>query len=33
MPAAAGYNFKRLLRKLKHFSLDVLRGIFAENAE
>jgi hypothetical protein len=32
MLAAAGYNFKRLLRKLKHFLLDVLRRIFAGNA-
>jgi IS5 family transposase len=32
MLAAAGYNFKRLLRKLKHFLLDFLRRIFAGSA-
>jgi len=33
MLAAAGYNFKRLLRKLKHFLLDFLRPVFARNTE
>jgi IS5 family transposase len=32
MLAAAGYNFKRLLRKLKYFLLDFLRRIFARSA-
>ena len=32
MLAAAGYNFKRLLRKLKYFLLDVLRRVFAGSA-
>jgi IS5 family transposase len=32
MLAAAGYNFKRLLRKLKHFLLDFLCLVFAGNA-
>jgi IS5 family transposase len=32
MLAAAGYNFKRLLRKLKLFLLDFLRRAFAGNA-
>ena len=32
MLAAAGYNFKRLLRKLKHFLLDFLCRVFAGNA-
>ena len=31
MLAAAGYNFKRLLRKLKHFLLDFLRRVFTGN--
>jgi len=31
MLAAAGYNFKRLLRKLKHFLLNFLCRIFAGN--
>jgi hypothetical protein len=31
MLAAAGYNFKRLLRKLKHFKLDFLCRVFTEN--
>jgi len=29
MLAAAGYNFKRLLKKLKHFLLDLLSRVFA----
>jgi len=32
MLAAAGYNFKRLLRKLKHFLLAFLCRVFAWNA-
>jgi IS5 family transposase len=32
MLAAAGYNFKRLLRKLKHFWLDFLSWVFPGNA-
>jgi hypothetical protein len=32
MLAAAGYNFKRLLRKLKHFLLDFLRRVCAGNS-
>ena len=31
MLAAAGYNFKRLMRKLKHFLLDYLCRVFAGN--
>jgi transposase, IS5 family len=32
MLAAAGYNFKRLLRKLKHFWFDFLHGVFLKTA-
>ena len=32
MLAAAGYNFKRLLKKLKHFLLDFLSRVFVGNA-
>jgi len=32
MLAAAGYNFKRLLRKPKHFLFDFLRRVFTRNA-
>ncbi len=31
MLAAAGYNFKRLLRKLRHFLLDFLRRVLSGN--
>jgi hypothetical protein len=32
MLAAAGYNFKQLLRELKHFLLDLLSRVYAGNA-